>query len=67
MRSLSPPLVLFFGVTLAAALVLALFPFFPRQLQVNAGDIASQDIRAPRDKVFESELLTEQARSQFVV
>ena len=62
MKSLNPPLVLFFGLALAVALVLALFPFFPRQLQVGAGDIASQDIRSPRDRSFESALLTEQAR-----
>ena len=62
MRSLSPPQVLLFGTVLAVALVLALFPFFPRQLPVHEGDIASQDIRSPRDKTFESRVLTEQAR-----
>ena len=62
MRSLTPPQVLLFGGVLAAALVLALFPIFPRQLRVQEGDVASRTIRSPRDAQFESELLTEQAR-----
>ncbi|MBI4571071.1 MAG: HDIG domain-containing protein [Chloroflexi bacterium] len=62
MRALSPPQVLLFGGVLAAALVVALFPFFPRQLQVDEGDVISRDIRSPRDQTFVSELLTQQAR-----
>ena len=62
MRSLRPPQVLLFGAMLAIALVIALFPYFPRQLGVSEGDIASRDIRSPRDATFESETLTEQAR-----
>ncbi len=63
MRSLSPLQVLIFGVVLALALVVALFPFFPRQLPVHERDIATRDIRSPRDKTFESKVLTEQARA----
>jgi putative nucleotidyltransferase with HDIG domain len=64
MRSLSQPLVLLFGAILAVALVIALFPFFPRQLAVNEGDIAAADVRSPKDATFESEVLTEQARDE---
>ena len=62
MTVLRPPQVMLFGVALGVALVLALFPFFPRQLGVQEGDIASRDIRSPRSKTFESQVLTEQAR-----
>jgi putative nucleotidyltransferase with HDIG domain len=49
-------------VALAVALALALFPLFPRQLQVRQGDIASRTWQAPRDFSFESEVLTEKQR-----
>ena len=62
MRSLTPPQALFFGAVLATALVLALFPVFPRQLRVQEDDIASRTIRSPREETFESALLTDQAR-----
>ena len=62
MRSLTPAQVLLFGVVLAGALVLALFPIFPQQLRVQEGDIASRTIRSPREATFESELLTKEAR-----
>ena len=62
MRSLTPVQVLIFGAALAAALFLALFPVFPRQLRVQEDDIASRTIYSPRDLEFESALLTEQAR-----
>ena len=62
MRSLRPPQVLLFGAMLAIALVIALFPYFPRQLGVSEGDVASREIRSPRDATFESETLTDQAR-----
>ncbi len=64
MRSLSPPQVLLFGAVLTVALVIALFPFFPRQLPVHEGDVASSAIRSPRDKTFESKVLTDQAREE---
>ena len=63
-RPLSPSQVFLFGVVLAVALVVALFPFFPRQLPVTEGDVVSTDIRSPRDKTFASEVLTEQAREE---
>ncbi|MCH8025714.1 MAG: hypothetical protein IH866_02860, partial [Chloroflexi bacterium] len=62
MRSLTPVQLLIFGAALAAALFLALFPVFPRQLRVREDDIASRTIYSPRDLEFESALLTEQAR-----
>ncbi len=63
MQPLGPNRILFFACFLAAALVAALFPFFPRNVSVSEGDIASRDIHSPRSKTFESEILTEQART----
>ena len=62
MRSLTPVQLLIFGAALAAALFLALFPVFPRQLGVHEGDDAARTIYSPRDLKFESALRTEQAR-----
>ena len=62
MRSLSRSQRSLFLAVLAAALVLALFPIFPRQLRVQGGEIASRDILSPRDITFVSDLLTERAR-----
>ena len=62
MGSLTPPQVALFFVALAALLVLALFPIFPRQLRVQEGEIAVRDLRSPREITFESALLTEEAR-----
>jgi putative nucleotidyltransferase with HDIG domain len=56
-----------FALALAAALVLALIPFFPRQLQVTEGDVASRDLTAPRNVEFESDLLTERSREEAAV
>jgi putative nucleotidyltransferase with HDIG domain len=56
--------VLVFGVALVVALVGALFPFFPKQLGVHEGDIATRDIRSPETKTFVSDALTEQAREE---
>jgi hypothetical protein len=64
LRSLSPTQALFFGLVLSVALIAALFPFFPRKLTVNDGDIAARDIRSPRAETFQSDELTEQAREQ---
>ena len=63
-RPPNAPQVLLFGAVLAAGLVIALFPFFPRQLGVNEGDIAVRDIRSPQDKTFTSNVLTEQGREE---
>ncbi|MCH7718677.1 MAG: HDIG domain-containing protein [Chloroflexi bacterium] len=64
MRSLTPAQVLLFGVVLAVTLVLALFPVFPGQLRVQTGAEASRTLRSPRAVVFESAVLTKQAREQ---
>lgn len=53
-----------FGAALAALLLIALFPLFPSQFDVNVGDIASRTVRAPRSVSFESEYLTEQRRQE---
>ncbi|MDI6857723.1 MAG: HDIG domain-containing protein [Dehalococcoidia bacterium] len=53
-----------FGVGLAGVLVLALFPLFPRVLELEAGDVASRTWQAPRSFSFESEVLTEKQREQ---
>ncbi len=62
MPSLKAPQVLLFGVVLALGFFLALFPFFPKQLEIDEGDIAKRDLVSPRDETFESTVLTEQAR-----
>jgi putative nucleotidyltransferase with HDIG domain len=63
-RFMSLPRAAVFAVALAAALVLALIPLFPRQLQVREGDVASRDLTSPRDVGFESEALTERSREE---
>jgi putative nucleotidyltransferase with HDIG domain len=55
---------LVFAVALALALGIALFPAFPRQLDVHEGDVASRTFRAPRDISFQSDVLTEKAREE---
>ena len=61
-RPLTPPQVIVFWGALLLALIVALFPFFPRSLGVHEDDIISRDIRAPRDKTFTSSVLTDQAK-----
>ncbi len=61
-RPLSPFQMLVFWAVLTVALVVALFPYFPRELGIHGGDIASRDVRSPRDKTFVSNVLTDQAR-----
>ncbi|MGD0765632.1 MAG: HDIG domain-containing metalloprotein [Dehalococcoidia bacterium] len=63
-KSLSRFGALLFGAALAALLTLALFPVFPRQLQVQEGDIASRTWQAPRTFSFESTVLTDKQRDQ---
>ncbi len=43
-----------FGAALAALLLIALFPIFPRQFSVRVGDTASRTLRAPRALSFVS-------------
>lgn len=56
------------AATLAAmafvALTLALFPLYPRRVEISPGDTASRTIRAPRAFSYVSERLTEQQRQQ---
>ncbi|MCI0855473.1 MAG: hypothetical protein J4N98_02195, partial [Chloroflexi bacterium] len=61
MPSLKAPQVLLFGAVLAFGFFLALFPFFPKQLEIDEGDIATRDLVSPRDETFVSTVLTEQA------
>jgi len=53
-----------FGVALAALLVIALFPIFPRQFNVRVGDLASRTVKSPRTVSFDSSYLTAQKRDQ---
>lgn len=53
-----------FGAGLAGVIILALFPLFPRILEVREGDVASRTWQAQRDFSFESEVLTEKQREQ---
>ena len=62
MPSLTSSQLLLFGLVLAAGLLVALFPIFPRQVTVQQGDIASRTVRSPHDVTFVSSVLTEQAR-----
>ena len=62
MPSLKAPQVLLFGAVLAFGFFLALFPFFPKQLEIDEGDVATRDLVSPRDETFVSTVLTEQAR-----
>jgi len=61
-RPLTSFQMLVFWAVLSVALIVALFPFFPRELGIGQGDIASRDIRSPRDKTFTSKVLTQQAQ-----
>ncbi len=62
MPTLKTTQVLLFGAVLTVGLIVALFPFFPRQLGIDEGNIAKRDLVSPRDETFESLVLTEQAR-----
>lgn len=53
-----------FGVALAAMLIIALFPVFPRQFSVHVGDTASRTVRSPRSVTFESPTLTKQKQDE---
>src|SRR4029079_1194381 len=51
-----------FGAALAALLLIALFPVFPRQFNIRVGDTAARTIKSPRSVSFESTFLTQQRR-----
>ncbi|MEX0749929.1 MAG: hypothetical protein WD359_03895, partial [Dehalococcoidia bacterium] len=63
-RSISLGAAAVFGVALATLLLIALFPVFPRQLNIRTDDIASRTVRAPKTVSFVSEFLTEQRREE---
>lgn len=46
------------------ALTIALFPLYPRRLEVSAGETASRTIKAPRAFTYVSERQTEQQRQE---
>jgi hypothetical protein len=53
-----------FGVALAALLLIALFPIFPRQFSIHVGDTASRTVKSPKAASFESAFLTAQRRDE---
>jgi len=63
-RTLSPGLIAGFAVALASLLFIALFPIFPRQLNIRVGDTAARTVKSPRDVTFESAYLTQQKRDE---
>jgi len=63
-RPISSSYAITFGVALAALLVIALFPLFPRQFNVRVGDVASRTVTSPRDVSFDSESLTARKRDE---
>jgi putative nucleotidyltransferase with HDIG domain len=63
-RPITPITATAFGVAMAALLLIALFPVFPRDIQVRVNDIAQRTIRAPEGKSFQSQFLTDQARQE---
>lgn len=63
-RSITPSTAVAFGVALAALLVIALFPIFPRQFSVHVNDRASRTVKAPRTVTFESASRTAQKRDE---
>ena len=63
-RPISLTTTIVFGTALAALLLIALFPIFPRQFNVRVGDIAARTIKSPRSVSFESAYLTQQRRDE---
>jgi putative nucleotidyltransferase with HDIG domain len=63
-RSITVSTAAAFGVALAALLVIALFPIFPRQFSVHVNDRASRTVKAPRTVTFESASRTAQKRDE---
>ncbi|MDP9237627.1 MAG: HDIG domain-containing protein [Chloroflexota bacterium] len=53
-----------FAVALAALLLIALFPIFPKQFTAHVGDTASRTVKSPRNSSFESAFLTAQKRDE---
>ena len=63
-RPISLTMIVAFGVALAAVLLIALFPIFPRQFNIHVGDTASRTVKSPRSVSFESASLTKQKRDE---
>ena len=63
-RPISPITAIAFGTALAALLLIALFPIFPRQFNIHVGDVASRTVKSPRSASFESSYLTQQRRDE---
>ena len=63
-RPISPITAIAFGTALAALLLIALFPIFPRQFNIRVGDVASRTVKSPRSASFESSYLTQQRRDE---
>ena len=63
-RPISPWRTVAFGTALAALLLVALFPIFPRQFNIHVGDTASRTVQSPRSVSFESSFLTQQRRDE---
>jgi putative nucleotidyltransferase with HDIG domain len=63
-RPISPVTAIAFGTALAALLLIALFPIFPRQFNIHVGDVASRTVKSPRSASFESSYLTQQRRDE---
>ncbi len=63
-RPISPWRTVAFGTALAALLLVALFPIFPRQFNIHVGDTASRTVKSPRSASFESSFLTQQRRDE---
>lgn len=53
-----------FAVVLAALLLVALFPIFPRQFDIHVNDTSSRTLRSPRTVSFESAYLANQRREE---
>ncbi len=63
-RPLSRATTIAFGTALAALLLIALFPIFPRQFNIHVGDVASRTVKSPRTVSFESSFLTRQRQDE---
>jgi len=63
-RTLSPITTAAFCIALAALLLIALFPIFPRQASIRVGDTASRTVKSPRAVSFESAFLTSQRKDE---
>ena len=63
-RGLSKALLLIFSVLLSAVALLMPYSSQQNSLPIEIGDVAGQDVLAPRALSFESEVLTEQLRQE---